>query len=216
MQKELGTILKNRLVDLPFIDVLAGIAQTVSITDTVGDGDSVTTTTVKRVPVSDDTTEDKTIFGQEIILIPNEGRRSIIYFEDYGITEIDYNGRPGYQANIRLIAWFNRERTESGETYARVSGKYMATIIERLRTKPVNISIFSRLAVSLARIPPQDPALFGRYTYNETQRQYLRPPFEFFGLDLIARFTVSTNCLNIPIPPPPPTGSGNTLPFKLA
>lgn len=198
MQKELCHYLKNRLEVLPFIDVLAGVAQTVSITDTTGDGtpESVTTTTTKRVPVSDDTNQDPAIFGFETILIPNEGRRSIIYFEDYGISEIDYNGRAGFESSVRVVVWLNRDLL-TGNRYSVISGRVMAAVIKALKTNnPVNVDIFTRLSVSIANIPPQDPALFGRYTYDETQRQYLRPPFEFFAIDLTAKYLINSNCLS--------------------
>lgn len=200
MQKEVGNILKGRLVGLPFIDVLAGTVQTLTITDTTGgapDNESVMTTTTKRFPVSDDHNQDAGIFGMETVLIPDSGRRSIIYFEDYGITLLpEVHGLKHYQCSLRLIAWFNRELLTGKTTYSPVSGPLMAAIIEKLiTTNPVNVGMFSRFMTRLIRIPAQDAALFGRYTYSETQRQYLRPPFEFFALDLENTFLVNHACL---------------------
>ncbi len=197
MNKELCSVLKNKLSALPFVDMLAGMAQTLTQEDTTNSGEEGGTTTItKRFPVADDTNQDATIFGKEIRLSPESGRRSIIYFEDFGISAGDkLHGLTQYNSSIRLIAWLNRERL-TGNTYAPVSGAIMATIINALVSKnPENINIFTRLVVSVARIPPQDPALFGRYTYNEAERQYLRPPFEFFGIDFTAKYFVSPNCL---------------------
>lgn len=200
MQKEVGNVLKNRLSALPFIDVLAGTVQTLTVTDTTGggpDAESVETTTTKRFPVSDDHNQDPSIFGMETILIPDSARRSIIYFEDYGIQLLqNLHGLKQYQCNLRLIAWFNRELLTGKTTYSQVSGQLMASIIEKLVTiNPVNVGMFSRFLTKVIRIPAQDAALFGRYTYQETQRQYLRPPYEFFAIDLENTFTVNPGCL---------------------
>lgn len=200
MQKEVGNVLKDRLASLPFIDVLAGTVQTLTVTDTTGggpDGESVEATTTKRFPVSDDHNQDAAIFGMETILIPDSARRSIIYFEDYGISLLpNIHGLKQYQCNLRLIAWFNRELLTGKSTYSPVSGPLMAAVIEKLLTvNPVNVSMFSRFFTKVVRIPAQDAALFGRYNYQETQRQYLRPPFEFFAMDLENTFTVNPACL---------------------
>lgn len=200
MQKEVGNVLKNRLASLPFIDVLAGTVQTLTVTDTTGggpDAESVETTTTKRFPVSDDHNQDPGIFGIETVLMPDSARRSIIYFEDYGISLLpELHGLKRYQCNLRLIAWFNRELLTGKTTYSPVSGPLMAAIIEKLVTlNPVNVAMFSRFMTRVVRIPAQDGALFGRYTYQETTRQYLRPPFEFFALDLENTFCVNPSCL---------------------
>jgi hypothetical protein len=200
MNKQLAIILRNKLTDLPFIDVAAGMVMTVTTTDTIPQDESGTNnrTITKRFPVATEVhTADIACQGKEISMIPNSAKRSILYFEDFGITVTGkLRGQTGFNSSLRLIFWMNRSIVV-GDAYKNVSGRIMATIIDRLTSvNPENINIFTRLTVQVARIPPQDIALFGRYTYNETDRQILRPPFEFFGIDLTCKYYVPSNCLD--------------------
>lgn len=195
MQKELASVLKVKLLTLPFIDLLAGLAQTLTTTD---QDETNSTTIQKRRPVAYDAHNGNAdCFGRETALIPDSSRKSIIYFEDFGITPGPFaHGLQSFNSSLRLVCWLNRAKLV-GDHYAEISGRCQAAIIGRLCHKnPENISMFQRLVINLQRIPPQDAMLFGRYTYNETDRQYLRPPFEFFGLDLTCVFYVSPKCLD--------------------
>lgn len=194
MNKELATVLRAKLAGLPFVDLLAGMAQTVTQADPNQDENAPAVIT-KRFPVTYDATGTTDCIGQEVPLIPDSNRKSIIYFEDFGITVTGRtHGIVGYSSNLRLICWLNRANLV-GSHYTEVSGRCMASIVDALVTKnPENVSMFTRLAVNVARIPPQDAALFGKYTY-ETVRQYLRPPFEFFGVDLTATYQAPASCL---------------------
>lgn len=197
MTKALCNYLKEKLKYVSFIDVLAGLALTITENQTTG-GDtpeSVLTTITNRFPVSDDTNQDPSAFGPEINLIPNSGRKSIVYFEDFGVAAGTNRGRNQvYTASIRCVAWFNYELL-GYVNEPKTGATLQATIINKLTTgNPENFGAFSRLMCSVVRIPPKDAALFGRYTYNEAQRQYLRPPFDFFGIDLSLKFEVSGEC----------------------
>lgn len=194
MNKELSTVLRDKLAALPFIDVLAGMAQTVTTQDS-NLSNPEAAAVVKRFPVSYDVL-GVDCQGKEISLNPDSSRKSIIYFEDFGIvTTGRLHGQMGYNSSLRLICWINRSLLVK-DVYREISGNCMASIIDVIAGKnPENIGMFSRLTISVARIPQQDAALFGRYTYNETDRQYLRPPFEFFGIDFSCKYYVSAKCL---------------------
>lgn len=192
MNKELASHLKNKLKVLPFVDLLGGIAQTVS--DDKFDEDNVKTT--HRFPVSYDV-DGEECQGREISMVPDSGRKSIIYFEDFGIAQNgSAHGLPAYNSSLRLICWMNRANLV-GDNYTEISGRAMAEIIRIITSKKnENTGFFTRLNVSMVRVHPQDAALFGRYTYNETYRQYLRPPFEFFGIDFSCTYQVPPGCLS--------------------
>lgn len=192
MNKELSHILKEKLKTLPFVDVLAGMAQTLTMEDVSETG----AVTVSRFPVSYDH-DVMECEGAEISLLPDSSKKSIIYFEDFGISTTGrLHGQTGYSSNVRLVAWINRAKLV-GDHYKEISGRVMATIIDVLAGKnPQNIGMFTRLTIEVARIQPQDAGIFGKYTYKETDRQYLRPPFEFFAIDFIAKFYVPAKCLD--------------------
>lgn len=195
MNKELATVLRTKLAGLPFVDVLAGMVQTVTQSDPNQDENAPAVIT-KRFPVSYDVEGAGNCVGTEVILIPDSYKKSIIYFEDFGITITGrVHGMVSYSSNLRLICWLNRANLV-GNHYQEISGRCMASIVDRLLTRnPENIGMFTRLTVNVARIPPQDAALFGKYTYDEATRQYLRPPFEFFGIDFTSTYQAPAKCL---------------------
>lgn len=193
MNKELSKVLRDKLQGMPFVQVLAGMVQTVT---TESMNETNTTKIVKRFPVSYDVI-GKTCEGPEIPLWPDSSYKSLIYFEDFGIASTGrLQGQTGYNSSLRLICWLNRANLV-GDQYKDVTGRIMATIIDTIAGKnPQNIGMFTRLTIDVARIPPQDAGLFGRYTYNEADRQYLRPPYDFFGIDLSCKYVVPAKCLD--------------------
>lgn len=195
MQKELANVLRLKLTPLPFVDVLAGIAQVLTTTDTADEG----TTVIKRQPVTYDVNINQVdCSGKEYLLTFDSSKKSIIYFEDFGImpSGTKPGGLVGYISSLRLICWLNRANLV-GDSYKEISGIAQASIISMLTHKgPENTGMFTRLNVEVAKIQPQDAGLFGKYTIDETQRQYLRPPFEFFGIDLTSKFFVSPKCID--------------------
>lgn len=196
MNKELASILKSKISDLPFIDVLAGLAQTVVQDDPIHEDSAAML--VRRFPVSYDTNQPNDCMGgPERSLIPDSSKKSIIYFEDFGSQSTGrLHNLPTFTSNLRLICWMNRAKI-TGNIYSEISGRCMSLIIDRLVGKnPINQGMFTRLIINVARIPPQEVALFGRYTYEERDRQYLRPPFEFFGIDFSCNYAINTKCLD--------------------
>lgn len=194
MNKEVATVLKNRISDLPFIDVLAGLVQTVESEDFIdGTGSQKK---LKRFPVSYDTQGADNCIGREKDLQPNSSRKSIIYFEDYGSQVTGTKmGSSSFNSTLRLVAWMNRKRLVN-DSYAEISGSCIAMIIAKLvPINPINVGIFSRLTVKVNSVPAQDAGLFSRYTYDEKVRQYLRPPFEVFGINIMCSYTVNKGCI---------------------
>lgn len=192
MNKPLATILKNRISRLPFIDVLAGLVQTVETQDMLEAGGSK----IKKFPVSYDTVKLGDCTGREKDLQPDSSKKSITYFEDFGSDVLEVkNGSTTFVSRLRMVCWLNRNRLV-GDAYAEISGMCIAGAIGALSTvNPLNIESFSRLAIKPTRVPAQDSALFSRYTYDEKVRQYLRPPFEVFGIDITCTYVVHKHCL---------------------
>lgn len=195
MNKELATVLRNRIASLPFIDVLAGLVQTVE-TESFVDGTGAKK--VSRYPVSYDIAGTEICLGKEKDLQPDSSRRSIIYFEDFGsVPSLSRGGFTSYVSQVRLVAWLNRDRLV-GDKYAEITGTCINLIIGKLSpTNPINVGMFTRLTIKPVKIPEQSAALFSRYTYDEKVRQYLRPPFDVFGIDLVCSYQVNSSCMDL-------------------
>lgn len=188
MTKELANVMKGMLAGIEFLDVVAGIVQPV-IDVKFQDGSPIAIS--RKLPVSYDVTGKGTTLGLERQLVPDQSKKSILYFEDFGSTT-DPKAKAGTLAfitNIRLVFWMNK--TNCGfEKYAEVSGMCIEAIMKRLvKSSGTNMNGITRLFINNPRILIQDANVFSRYNYPEEVAQYLRPPFEFFGIDFTAKYT---------------------------
>lgn len=196
MIKEVCSDLKAALLTgtpLALVDTFAGLAQVVTYKNPDENGNTVT----KKMPVSYDTEGlGCSTASKEKDLVPNSAKKGIVYFEDNGGMQVIRNlsgGRKQYRGNLVLVCWFNRNNSV-GQTYGKMSKAAYDEITAKF--KGVLPSIwFINLKASAVRIR-QDPAIFSKYTYDETVLQYLRPPFEYLAIDLTVTFI--TGC-NVPI-----------------
>lgn len=187
--KQLANLLKSQLVDLEFIKVAAGIVQPVVDTK-FGDKDAKIS---KKMPVSYDTTLGTTAKGTERQLVPDAGKKSILYFEDFGSTQ-DTAGKAGkisLISSIRLVFWCDKSKIGYGK-YDEVTDLFIDYILHRLiKGSAMAGNGLSRVFVSNPKILIQDAAIFSRYNYDEEVSQYLRPPFEYFAIDLTCKYQLN-------------------------
>lgn len=189
MIKELCNDLKTKLIEggfLSLIDVYAGLVQTVmyKIPD---ENENIIT---KRMPVSYDTTlqAECSNIGKERAIIPDSTKKGIIYFEENGGLNLVRDlsgGRKMYRGTIVLVCWMNRNNS-IGQTYGKIGKAAYDQITSKLKGK-INSEYFINLQAKPVRFR-QDAAIFNKYTYDETVLQYLRPPFEYFAIDLTVSF----------------------------
>lgn len=198
MNKEISKVLKDRLLakgGLPFADLISGMAQTVEYKEANEDGNTI----IKRMPVSYDTNSAEGCrTTPETALVPDSGRRGIVYFEDQGVR---YKGRASggavlYQSTLTLVCWMNKARFMGKDFYTDINPYCITQITSKLKAgRLINSGIFAKMNVTPTQILPQDARVFAKYTYNETVTQYLRPPFEFFGIVLNIDYQVHPECI---------------------
>lgn len=184
MIKEAAKVLRDRLQfrgDIPFIDVYAGLVQTVSYKAETASG----STTTERMPVSYDTNLSAGCSGTpEKAIIPDSSKKGIIYFEENGGAvpfRTIAGGSTLYRLGLVAVVWLNRAKI-TGDDYSEISGSAFAEIKKKLTATDIS-DPFHRLTVTDARFRQND-AVFSKYSYDETVMQYLRPPFEYFAIDL--------------------------------
>jgi len=95
-----------------------------------------------------------------------------------------------------LVGWLNKELLVT-DTYEEITAKCIVAIMGKLvTTNPINLGIFKKLSIHATSILQQNKSLFAAYTYNEAVNQYLRPPYEFFGIKLMCEYQVPFNCVD--------------------
>jgi len=136
-------------------------------------------------------------------LMPNSEYKTVIYFEDKGVTFVRSESNwKYYTSNLRLVAWINIEKIlgssckdDSVCTYA---AHIIADIIRHLPTHPVNVFPFARVYSEITDEEVRSNAIFSAYTYDEKHSQYLMSPFDFFALNIKTEFAICMDS-NIPI-----------------
>lgn len=194
MIREICNLLKSRLEfqgGLPFVDVYAGLAQTVTYNEVDENGNPL----VKKMPVSYDTNIEDCTVSPEKAVVPDSGKMGIIYFEDNG-GAAKYRRLAGgwniWRANVILVCWLNRRKI-TGDDYSQITLKAFTDIIAKLKENDL-VDPFRSVTVYGARFR-QDATLFTKYSYKEEELQYLRPPFEHFAIDLQVSFMIKGDCL---------------------
>lgn len=195
MIKELCTTLKNRLSDdggLAFIDVYSGLVQAVKYKDQNADGNPIT----KVFPVSYDTNLSAECGGSpERALTPDSSKNGIVYFEENGSAAPLRNisgGRTMYKCAVNLVCWFNRNNV-TGDAYSEIGLQAFSEILKRLKSDVVKSEVLRNITITEAKFS-QNARIFDKYSYDETVLQYLRPPFDFFYMELTATFILKAGC----------------------
>lgn len=202
MTKELSSVLKSLLAPCTFVDTLAGIVQ--AVVDVKFNHDD-NFKILKKKPVSYDTNLGNNSFlGMERQLVPDKGKKSIMYFEDFGSTS-DPRGRAGslsFITNVRFVCWMNKTNMGFGK-WDDVTAKCIDEVLHLLvKGTGTNLNGIVKLMVTSPRILPQDANIFSRYNYSEEELQYLRPPYEYFAIDLVCRYELrAVKCLGLKYPP---------------
>lgn len=188
MNKEIASIVKDKIKDLPFIDKIAGMVKTIETTEKT----EVPKPNVIRFPASVDVQQLPPLKQWEYAdLVPNSAKKSIFYFENRGNKIGTVNGRGvEMESTIRLIGWMNSKFPVGSDALA------ISSILKRLAgLQPFNSGLFTRIRITPTAILDQEDKLFSKYTYDEKILQFLMLPFHAFGIDLTVNYILAANCL---------------------
>jgi uncharacterized protein (TIGR02145 family) len=193
MNQAIADIIRGHIeaVTPDWIDKISGLVAAISIEQRGPDN----TTVIKTFPVACCVSADDCKEGAYNELMPDSKYKSVIYFEDKGISFKEYKrGFKYYTSNLRLVGWLNIAKilgTDCGSeipcTYAAI---VIADIIRALPLHPSNISPFAMVFSEITAEEPRSNAIFSRYSYNEVHSQYLMAPYDYFALNIRTDFSV--------------------------
>lgn len=191
MNQAIADIIKTQIEDLDFIDKIAGLVQTVHIDIANENGERVT----KSFPVACCVTADDCIAGAYNDLAPNSKYKTVIYFEDGGVSFVkNTRSHKFFRSTLRLVCWINVAKLKEQECYntlsCTVSAHLIADIIRHLPVYPQNISPFDAVSFEVTDQVIRSNSIFSQYSYNEKQTQYLLSPYDFFALTIQTDFAI--------------------------
>ena len=126
-------------------------------------------------------------------MIPNSDYMSLLYFEHK--NTITTEAGADYQKKetvIRLVFWGNM---------AKINPVYndtdliAATIIASIPKTYQPFSGVSAIYIELISEVVKNSEIFADYTYNESEKQYLIYPYDYFALDFRVTYQIANQCL---------------------
>ena len=187
MNSQIAELIRARIASMTVIDKITGVVRAIP---RKMEGRE------QRFPVGCDVTDP---FSCDLStlkdLVPDGRYRSIIYFEDRGAPQKQVTRTRGiwFTSRLRLICWMDTRKIGPQCTSGDEVMMEMIALIEGDKYH-YNSEPFQdiRHRVSIAE---KSSALFSRYTYDEANRQFLTPPFDYFGLDIDTSFRIMAACV---------------------
>ena len=177
-------IVTRLTADVSFVDKITGIVKPakVSISDQV-----------KTLPVAVNTDVTTCNDSELLDFVPDNSKKSIIYFEDRGTSLVKMENQSlYYTASFTLICWFNFNQIDHTLTN---TSKIAGVILKRLPIVLGNITPLIGVVLSVNGQQPNDGGVFSKYSYLEEQTQYILYPFGYVAFDLTASFSVRKDCI---------------------
>lgn len=192
MNQAIANIVRDKIKGLAFMDKVAGLVR--PLTFKVQDDNG--TTTKKTFPVSCEICWDDCVKGKGVQdLVPDSDKRSVTYFEDLGVTPVQNNGTSvDFVSNLKLVCWLNMAKM--GKNECSISGVAIAAILAELPVNFFNSGIYTRIRIETGAQSAKDPAIFSKYSYDESTIQFLMHPYDYFSINIKTSFRVSTACLD--------------------
>jgi hypothetical protein len=192
MNQAIANIIKGHIEGLDFVDKIAGLVAPLTFEIKDKDNNMIT----KTFPIACCVSADDCKEGAYNELMPDSKYKTVIYFEDGGVTFDRYTGNHKYyKSSLRLVCWINIEKImASGICKSEIPCTYaahlIAEIIKILPRFPENHSPFDFVYSEVIGQIVRSPSIFGAYTYDEKHSQYLMSPYDYFALTIDTSFAL--------------------------
>jgi hypothetical protein len=192
MNQAIANIIKEHIDGLDFVDKIAGLTAVTYFDIKGSDGNLVQ----KSFPIACCVTADDCKEGAYNDLMPNSEYKTVIYFEDNGVSFVRSESHwKYYTSNLRLVCWINIEKlTESGycksESPCTYAAHIVAELIRAMPEFPENHFPFDHVYSEVISQAVRSNSIFSAYTYDEKHSQYLMAPYDYFALDIQTTFAI--------------------------
>ena len=191
MNQAIANIIKGHIEGLDFVDKIAGLTSVTYFDVTDKDKNTVQ----KAFPVACCVTADDCKVGAYNELMPDSKYKTVIYFEDRGVTfaKSESNWKY-YTSNLRLVCWINVAKllgdTCNEGTACTVAAHLITDIIRSLPSFPEHNYPFNHVYSEVTNQEVRSNGIFAAYTYDEKHSQYLMYPYDYFALDIQTNFAI--------------------------
>jgi len=179
MNSKIADILKDQIDELSFIDKIAGLVKPITYTDKQGNEKTFPVAVNPARPCSP---------SEYMDLVPDSSKLSVIYLEDLGMSVIN-SGCPyvDIESKLRLVCWCNLSRVNVDLTDA---GLLKLALMLAIPKRIANVDWITKILVKFDGEETKTPDIFGAYSYDEKQNQYLMFPYDYFALNYTVRYSI--------------------------
>ena len=198
MNQAIADIIRGYIEDLDFVDKIAGLTSVATFEVKGADN----TLVQKTVPIACCVTAEDCKQGAYNDLMPDSRYKTVIYFEDGGVTFEQAEGKwKYYTSSLRLVCWINvakllAECCKGGEACT-LAAHLIAEIIRILPVFPENNSPFDHVYSEVTSQVVRSADIFSAYTYDEKHSQYLMYPYDYFSLEITTKFAICLDGTNV-------------------
>jgi hypothetical protein len=172
-------------IDLNWADVITGVCEVLRL-KMGADG-----TVEKVIPGYLNTNPSTCNTSRYLDLVPNSGKKSIIYFDNLSESvESENRYYKQMNASLRLVCWVNLPLIDKSLTNAIT---LQQDVLKNLPVRVANQSPFAWNRVSVLGVE-RNESIFSAWSYDEAEKQYLIFPFDYFAINLSINYRYLTNC----------------------
>lgn len=150
---------------------------------------------VRKYPVCCEVTDPATCdVKKESDMIPSKKLKSLIFFEADSFPSHVHDIAPGklFEVRLRLVCWINCNFFGADCNCADTAALQLVSAINSVRYDSDPYRSIQHTVVGGGTVRGAD--VFGRYTFNEAEMQYLSHPFDAFTLDIVTKVRLMLNC----------------------
>lgn len=153
------------------------------------------TGTIEKIyPVYLNKSTDSNKPGKEVHSIPDSKYLSLSYHELTGspsLTPIG-NGFYRFSATLRNVWWINGAKCDAT---LNTIDSYMLNVIKNFPEKIGNFSDMAEIRIEITGTEVT-PSIFGAFSYDEANKQYLTLPYLYFAINYRASFRIHKDCID--------------------
>lgn len=188
MLKAIIDILNAEIIGVSWVDKLGGITQPLKLKKM--DGENLIE---KVIPVAYNYSKTTCDVSDYVDYTPDTRYKSVCYWEiETQPREVNTTARYAqYEAVIRFVGWLNLGKINKSLTPP------TELINDVLAILPQQISNSTPFVFCQGRVTQigRDSSIFDKYTYEESESQYLIYPFDYFAIDYTVSFRVPFACI---------------------
>lgn len=185
MNQAVANIIRKHIEGLDFVDKIAGLVAPLTFDIRSSNNETVQ----KTFPVACCVSADDCKEGAYNELMPDSAYKTVIYFEDGGVSFERKEGNwKYYRSKLRLVCWINVAKilgdTCKEGSACTLSTHLIAEIIRVLPDFPAHHNPFNNVYSEITGQVVRTPSIFAAYTYDEKHAQYLMYPYDYFALEI--------------------------------